>query len=550
MSGCPEREQILELLAGGVSTDTACRDHLTECADCRRYAAQLGGTIRWAAALEAFLAGTGAAVPAEVARRVFARLEPIYGELTDRPADCPPEDVLIAAALVTGAVTDAHQRHIDTCARCQWITRRLKAMRRFVVDYKQFASDSRQEEVPPDVASRIFERVNRVYDEQVLESQATVTAQAAVDAPSTAAALWPRTRTFLRAALPYASAACLLIATGMFLLAGIRDNTRRQTAMNVPGHAWSEQQRVESSDVPLANIRPLGPLAKDVAASFLAGYRAFVTNRVRSEVLDQLEEMKKLASSGDLLHARQVLQAVKSRVGDEAQGIVDRAMASLDRAWLRQLLEREDLRRLEKALAQVDMPKDRKTEIQGMVRVLRAAERARSEPTMDRWDNLKRRVVAMDRATSVIPPEVTGAIERIVERQKIASHQTAVADMRTATRKLQQLRRSLITLADALVARASDQPVWKHLVGNGAFQWPVARRVTRGAEERRKAAREGNRSRGGRYSKGTQRGQAHFSELPFGKRRAPIGRKMSQTPRRERFHRPLARDMGVNTVTA
>ena len=45
-----------------------------------------------------------------------------------------------------------------------------------------------------------------------------------------------------------------------------------------------------------------------------------------------------------------------------------------------------------------------------------------------------------------------------------------------------------------------------------------------------------NGSWGGDGSKGTRRGQAHFSDVEFVSQRAPIGRKMSQTHPRERLH--------------
>jgi len=62
----------------------------------------------------------------------------------------------------------------------------------------------------------------------------------------------------------------------------------------------------------------------------------------------------------------------------------------------------------------------------------------------------------------------------------------------------------------------------------------------------------GIRSRGGRYSMDKRRGQAHFSELSFRQGRAPIGRKMSQTPTGEQLRSGANADGGppvtVNAV--
>ena len=76
MPNCPNRNELLAMLAVSGADKVAWRTHVEACNDCRERVARLIGVMRSAAQCEAFLSGAADDMPTEMFNRILASLQP------------------------------------------------------------------------------------------------------------------------------------------------------------------------------------------------------------------------------------------------------------------------------------------------------------------------------------------------------------------------------------------------------------------------------------------------------------------------------------------
>ena len=80
MTDCPNTDQLLEIVSAEEDTATEVRAHLEHCQRCQSLISKFRGVLEVAGAYQAFEAGADEEMPADLAERIFNRVNSLYEE--------------------------------------------------------------------------------------------------------------------------------------------------------------------------------------------------------------------------------------------------------------------------------------------------------------------------------------------------------------------------------------------------------------------------------------------------------------------------------------
>ena len=346
-TNCPDPDVLIAILLGNDAADQQVRLHVQGCGRCQQELAKLRSLQRLATDSEMFLSGTDEEFPSVVASRIFEGASAVYKEQISKETGCPSRQQLLS--VLAGGEGGAEIRaHINQCGQCGAAISKLCAVFRFAGASESFASDF-SEEVPSEIAERIFLSANRPYQQQIVAAatrlaktadMAVAPTEAAMDEPAVTLASSHRSAMArrLQRVRPYASAACLLVALGVAVFSGvnskaeerIRQLAARRDPVNesnlVDARETGKPADVVEKRVGDDLLRALGE-AVQIAADFLSEIQSVDNSELPKEKKDTLPNGNRHYASNDFDGALQVVRNESSLFSAEAKDVFRNWMA-------------------------------------------------------------------------------------------------------------------------------------------------------------------------------------------------------------------------------
>jgi hypothetical protein len=231
---CPQRYQLLRMLAGD-NHSGELRQHVTQCAQCRQFLSKAIGICLLAGATDWFLGDVIDLPAADAAKRVWESLQPcFFSQTTQQSDECPSRERLVHHHSVPEESPQVGV-HVKECEHCQRQNSELRETLELAAHLDAFQSDVYgPDDIPTDAEARLRLTVTDQFRHELGIEKLKVPAILSPDRRSIGLADATKKTgiaSILRAIVPYASAACLLIALNI-LVFGNGQRELKSTAFN------------------------------------------------------------------------------------------------------------------------------------------------------------------------------------------------------------------------------------------------------------------------------------------------------------------------------